>query len=704
MTTDLTKLKPALARVTRAAGASPDEGLGSAFYIGDGYVLSALHVLADMRSNPPVPYVARPHLQFVAAAHATDAEIIHMDPVNDWVLLKCVAAPDVAPVERGPAPKVGDAWMSFGFPAINSNGMTAGGEVRDPEASDALDDGTGRMRAVQLYCVEAAAGQGAPMNGYSGGPCMVGDKAVGILRSTLRTSSLGGDGGAQDNTNAGTCFACPAQVVVDGLTALDLPVLPGGWSDPRDDSGFVLVLTDSTSDSGSSLVSVAADAEVLLPHLGLGVPTIIHAADAAASTADLEVAVARLCGARLAVFDATGFDPAVMLLLGIRAAARRGVTLLSMGGDYVLGDQIRVPFNLQDANIVSHSEGQEEAADPEMRPVALLKTRIERALTAVVSPRYSDLPVYEAVRLLPVERRGIRPAESGVLVLCPFAANYLSHNWEKCLKRALTHQWEALKVKRPPDQAEPLLGVARSFELNSPQLVSRAIYEEMRRAQCCVVDLTDWAPTVLFELGVRLAVSPHATACLIERSSVAAPETLSPVQRTLLALLVPDALRYDASLGFRKEPAFARAYGTECLLMAGGVTGGGLYRCVEQHLPVAEEPAAVPVYRELLDSARFFSRLAPAGGRTKPVGLFPGNLALTRLEEEADFERLLAAWLHMAYRHGEQAAQDLGDLGRALGEAMEGLYSRHFERLQTLDEALRDKLERMHDTWDETHT
>ena len=39
--------------------------------------------------------------------------------------------------------------------------------------------------ALQLFCKEAAAGMGARMHGFSGAPCLVDGKAVGILRSTL---------------------------------------------------------------------------------------------------------------------------------------------------------------------------------------------------------------------------------------------------------------------------------------------------------------------------------------------------------------------------------------------------------------------------------------------------------------------------------------------------------------------------------------
>ena len=40
-----------------------------------------------------------------------------------------------------------------------------------------------------------------------------------------------------------------------------------------------------------------------------------------------------LCLAPIAIFDATDFEPAVMLALGVRAVVRRGVTLTSIADE-----------------------------------------------------------------------------------------------------------------------------------------------------------------------------------------------------------------------------------------------------------------------------------------------------------------------------------------------------------------------------------
>jgi hypothetical protein len=700
MTIDLSLLKPAIARVVDAGTAPENSWLGSAFYIGNGYALSALHVVMDLSKAPPVKRTDRLELHFVEAEYSTKATIVAQDVLNDWVVLKCDNAPLVTPIECGTRPKKDDLWATFGFPSIHGNGLVFEGRVIDPDAQESSGS-TGRIHALQLYAEQAAAGLGAPMHGFSGAPCIVDNKAVGVLRSTLSATVLDGRGRAQPLTAAGTIFACPAWVIVDRSTPDDRLPLPGGWSKEQAQSNFLVVLSDQEQTADQRLFDVAMNAQEKLPGFELDTPMPIDASKAVSSEPALLEAVRLVCAASVAVFDATGFEPAVMLLLGIRAAVRRGVTILSIGGDYVLGNQLDVPFNLQDANIVSHSTQQESAKDERMTPIPLLAARIERGLRLIGSPFYFDLPVYEAVRRLPADRRGVRPAESGVLVLCSFAKKYIDKNWEQLLKKALFNQWGTLKAKHPTvNLADDTLGVARSFELNSPQLVSRAIYEEMRRAQCCVVDLTEWPSTVLFELGVRLAVSPHPTACMIERNGITAD--LSPACRSLLELLVPVTLRYDSGQSYLKDEAYASAYGPKAVLSREGVAGGAVYRCVEKHLMVEMEPASRTVYRELLDSAQLFARQSLRGGATKPVGLFPGNRELTEKEEQADFERLLAAWLFIVHRFGEAVAlADTGETGVAIREAMNGLYGRHDGRLKDLEPQLLEQLERMQNKLEE---
>lgn len=683
MSTDLERLKAAVARVTASAQAGP-QWLGTAFYIGQGFVLTAAHVL-DPAKAPAAGLGV--HLAFEFVGHHTDARLVAHDAQADWALLRCDSAPPVAAIAYGGAPAADAPWTAFGYPGLVEQGARVVGTVRDPQAFEAPG-----LPAIQLFCQDAAAGLGAPLHGLSGSPCMVDDRAVGILRSTAVGSALDGLGRSQLLTEAGLVWACPATVLAQSPMPAGLGALPSGWFAQPRAGDFVVVRSRADHLAKPQLLSVAREAHRKLRDVQLQEPLALDAEAAVASEAALLDAVRWLCSATVVVFDATDFDAAVMLLLGIRAVVRRGVTILSIGGKYAMGDRLAVPFNLMDANIVSHAERQSRLPDERLQPVRLLRDRIERGLKALDSPYHFDLPVYEAVRRLPAERRGVRPPRDGVLVLCSFDPKYVRKNWSEKLLPALKNQWDNILARDAgADTGDERLGVARSFELNSPQLVSRAIYEEMRRAQCCVVDLSAWPDAVLFELGVRLAVSPHPTACLIERRSADA-ET-DPARQALLRLLVPDALRYSLEPHYLDEPAFGRAYGPEAALPRDGVTGGAVFRCVTQALDVDAEPAARPVFRELLEAAQLYARV-PLQGRTKPVSLYPDNSRLKLLEEEAEFERLLAAVLYLAHRPAAGPADAAAR--QALTVSVERLFAAYPERVgqlpagvqQLLDDAL----------------
>jgi hypothetical protein len=700
MSRDLQSLKLAIACVELRKANKEPKGMGTAFYVGDGYALSALHVVADyVPANPGSDDGQTPPelwLNFTTAGQETRATPIAEDRVNDWVFLKCDQSPTVEPIECAELPAEGAEWKTFGYPDFKPVGHDDRGTVNDPRAEETKGKPPQKISAIHLSTEAGKAGQGAPLNGFSGAPCLVGGKAVGLLRSNIVEMAI--DGSLK--TVAGAVFACPASVIVDRAAPHDRIRLPGGWSRPLLASDFLVITSTREQEADQRLEDVAINAHTKLGQFNLGVPYVLDAENQIVSLDALMNVVELLCKARVAVFDATQFEPAVMLLLGIRAAVRRGVTILSIGENYKLGDRIEVPFNLLDANIVSHSTTQEEGSIESMKPIPLLTARIERGLRDIGSPHYFDLPVYEALRRLPAQRRSVRPPEDGVLVLCSFASDYTDRNWEKSLRRALFNQLDTLRKdpNRGWKEYSGALGVARSFELNSPQLVSRAIYEEIRRAQACIVDLTGWPANVLFELGVRLAVSKYPTACLIEQKEDP-KKGLEKQCDKLLALLVPAEQRYDVEKNYLKEQAYARVYGPKAVLPTQGITGGDVYRRVEKNIQVDGEPAARPVYRELLDSAQLFARFTGGGSQKQaPVGLFPTNKKLTDFEEQADFERLLAAWLFLVHRYGEDTVlkDEESELGKAVREALKGLFAeRHKDRIAKLDKSMVERLNAM---------
>lgn len=122
--------------------------------------------------------------------------------------------------------------------------------------------------------------------------------------------------------------------------------------------------------------------------------------DAYSSPASLDLAVRLIVEADLALFDVTGFEPGVMLLLGVRAATRRGVTINSHGRGWREGEPLSRPFNLSDLSLSSHSPPAEAFVgdDPRLdRLVTRVRTGFEQLAR---QPYYRDLPVYDALRQL----------------------------------------------------------------------------------------------------------------------------------------------------------------------------------------------------------------------------------------------------------------------------------------------------------------
>ncbi len=637
MDADLATIKRSVGKVLSAGNR-----VGTAFFVGDKYAVTAFHVVVEARGPRPA---FRKGLAIQFGADPIPASVVDAfwDASDDWAVLECASPPGVPPLVRRSTVAEKEVWDAFGYPDIQPNGKTFRGTVRDPSANFRS------TTAIELYC-EDVSGLGARMHGSSGAPCLVRGEVVGLLRSTLIETLVDADGRVQIFTQAGAVYACPAAAIVDWQANRGRAILPGSWAPAaiatRD---FIVFLSEAENGPDAyTLKPTVERAFQLLGDTGLPAPEFHFATAAIQSEAALLDAVRALCHARAVVFDATDFEPAIMLLSGIRAVVRRGVTILSIGGSYTLGSQLNIPFNVTDANVVGNSREQDESEGRDS--IALLAQRLRGGLQEVRSPYYLDLPVYDALRRLPPDRRGIIASDEGVLVLCSFDETYLKRVWKGQIRPALRHQLQLLQQqrKRQPDSAD--LGVARSLDISSARLVSQALFETIRRAQSCVADLTRWPANVLFELGVRFATSGERTTCLIDSHW---EDTVKPSWRdqcrSLVSMLVPDAHRYIAKRRWADEKAFDNVFGPNAV-EGTGVLGGSVHAAVERALDIRHEPAARPVYRELIDAAELFSRTPGKGGRSKPVGLFPGHQELPAKEEEAEFERLLAAWYYLLHR------------------------------------------------------
>ena len=194
-------------------------------------------------------------------------------------------------------------------------------------------------------------------------------------------------------------------------------------------------------------------------------------------------AVDAVCRAPVVVFDCDGFEPGVLLLIGIRGALRRGISICAAELSRSMFP-VFVPYNLQCVSFADFS------AAPD--PAALLALTISLSLWEYeVDATYRDLPGYNAVR------RSSGPAvqRDGVLVLCPYAQPYTDVCWSGMLREAL-----ASVVRKPHRLADCI----------SARLAADTFHTRLRENANCIADWTNVRPDLFYELGVRIAVSEHA--------------------------------------------------------------------------------------------------------------------------------------------------------------------------------------------------
>jgi hypothetical protein len=371
-----------------------------------------------------------------------------------------------------------------------------------------------------------------------------------------------------------------------------------------------------------------------------------------------------LCTAEVAVVDVTGFEPGIMLFLGIRAAARRGVTVVTTNGTLGVEEWARLPFNLKELFPLSLLPRTPDVNSPE-HPGNLLGGTVARALGQYrLEPTYQDLPAYEAVR-----RHGTPASSLGgqtVLWLCSFGAAY--QPCEAYLQNGFNAQYGG--------KLDP--GGTRSYRLEritdipSPQLVAQRLYGSLRHSGLCLVDWTFWSPNVFFELGVRLAVSDMGWICLIasEMEGVAdgdAPDAELAAQRAALTARfapIPYGARGESRALFQEVErrhdqmnthATRRGAAAAVPPTFGAQPFNHTHRLVGRHLPLRNEPGAAPAHEFLQAAAHALVGISPTSTQQIPV-LYAGvREELADQARRAATELRLAAWFYLEGRYPVRA-------------------------------------------------
>ncbi len=425
--------------------------------------------------------------------------------------------------------------------------------------------------------------------------------------------------------------------------------------------------------------------------------TLIRVDEALSEPARYEHTLRALCTAQIAVFDLGQNQPGLALLLGVRAAVRRGVTIVVHRGDLTAEGWLELPFNLREISIVPRPKRGEEFID-------VLRRRFVDAskLLAALPESYLDLPVFDAVRRLGADPDTYRPvpASQQALLLSWFDNDYLEDAGsvvESSLRTALGGDSKVLTMLNSP----------------SPLLTAQKLYAEIRRSDLCVADWTGWRTNVLFEFGVRLASNPlGAIAVLCRTAELAVPEE-GVQHRALCSLFAPFEYSVDddgsdkltAELKRRVAIVSKAPDATEVVLGA-RVTDSHTFRTVQGAIDHGQEPWAISVAERLTRSAELLLGKDMRQYPDSPV-LF-GEVG-EELARRSGLEHLIAAWYYIAYRDGlldrferaepgkEQNLDGLEQLVRVAREITATLSTLRWEKDQryaTLFDALRSFVRR----------
>jgi hypothetical protein len=389
-------------------------------------------------------------------------------------------------------------------------------------------------------------------------------------------------------------------------------------------------------------------------------PIEIPVLEAVRSTESWAATVDALARADYLIADVTSFQPAVMLLLGIRSVLRRGVTVCVTEGE-LAAHALNLPFNVQETRVLSFND--DDFYDDLHRDIA------EGAASLTRDADYLDLPPYKAVRAPRPETWAENDAKS-LLVLCPFRQDY---PWRKLypIIRAYTGNM------RP----------VRSLDLRGPRLVGQALYEEIRWATRCLIDWTWWRPSVFFELGVRLACSEHDPLCIIQQTDLR--ETHNPstdsspgglAQYDLLRQLIDpvvyeparprEALKTALESWSNRQPRGSGAAPSDRVLPSAAT-----FEVAKASFRWQQDPMLSPPHIELRQAAeQILSR--DQERRPERLVLFADNDQFDSELQAAVRERWIAAWLYL--KHLSSAEDTRADdiraefitVGRLLGHVL----------------------------------
>ncbi len=427
-------------------------------------------------------------------------------------------------------------------------------------------------------------------------------------------------------------------------------------------------------------------------------------------------AIEQVCRADLAIFDLTNFEPAVMILLGVRAVIRRGLTVCVAGRHDPPWLGAEPPFHLREVSLIT----------PPDRDALLARMQEGIRQLALSGTDYRDLPCFDLIRAVPPdpEQRRTRAFDAknnpSILALVPFDADYVGRNWRQIkqdlpeVARDMTSgprpQAEGVQqAKQPP---RPVL--QRTLDLDSPRVVSAQLFEAIRLTDFCLVDLTGARPNVLFELGVRLAANRlHPVVIVDPRYHEAGdggeagradaewlgkvgrqfgmlrqllrPVEYMPTTQGVFTQMVERHLEFRRLLQDPSEDPWAES-------LLGSLPPTGVYDLVWRHAVAGDEVVTTPVAERLAAGGEELLVSQTLGRRHL---IYPTAHPLTEAAERTGLEYLIAAWLYLHFR--KQAG---GGADAALAKSYDALTDKLVVQLddtrEPSDASFRAQLERWH--------
>jgi hypothetical protein len=430
-------------------------------------------------------------------------------------------------------------------------------------------------------------------------------------------------------------------------------------SEDIDHSCILFVAPTSAEGFVKDVVESAVDD---IRDLGIRDLRIVRLTDCLSSDEALIHTVRALCRAPVAIFpfgEQLGRkNLGSMLFLGIRAAVRRGPTLVVQEGSLTAAHWRSLPFNLKEMQLypLDKSRRRESAAR--------LAIAIKEGLKVLGSDAqgYRDTPVFDIVRRPAPRTENPPPEERTLFMLCSFADSY-EESWQ-----TLT-----LWLDGKDDSKGGKFSLKRVIDYSTPLLAGERLYELTRHAGTCVVDWTDWSSNVFFEMGVRLAVAATPPVCLLRYSG----NELDEVARQLAERFKPlEYLKPD-----QQAESFRKLFINRLNELK--VDARSVYAAAERNLIVDDEYGGRPVHEQLFSTVH-----AMLGSDLANLKLLYGrNQRLRKQVLQSSEDALLAAKLLVDYKLREKGRGTGGALPDALEPELRpdetdlNEYQRHIESL-----------------------